>query len=335
MSPDAGVLRAALERALAAAPPDGLAGRVGVDSLERLSGGASARMWRVTLSDDAGDHEAVLRCPRAGEGGMAIGAAAEARVLRAAAAQGVPAPRVLGEVTGVAGVDDGYLMQRLEGEARPAPLLRDDAYRDARERLVPDAARALARVHAVPTGGLGLPVLGAAAQVELLEGLHRSFGLPVPVFEVALVWLKDHLPVDVEPRLVHGDFRLGNLLVDTHGLVAALDWELAHLGDPVEDLGWLGVRAWRFGGPGAALGLGSRDQLCAAYEAAGGGAVDPDRLRFWEVLGTLKWGVICQVQAARHTHEHPSLEHALIGRRTTETELDLLVLLEEVDRVGS
>ena len=323
MSARADDLQAGLEQALSGSR---------VASLERLSGGASARMWRVRMRDDAGEQDAVLRCPRAGEEGMAIGAAAEARVLRAAAAQGVPVPRVLAEVSGVAGIDDGYLMQRLDGEARPAALLRDDRYREARGRLVPDSARALARLHQAPTDGLGLPVLGAAAQVELLEELHRGFGLPVPVFELALVWLKDNLPVEVSPRLVHGDFRLGNLLVDGAGLVAVLDWELAHLGDPVEDLGWLCVRAWRFAGPGAALGLGSREELCAEYEAAGGGAVDPDRLRFWEVLGTLKWGVICQVQAARHSREHPSLEHALIGRRTTETELDLLVLLEEIAR---
>ena len=147
-------------------------------------------MWRVTLRDDAGEHEAVLRCPRAGEGGMAIGAAAEARVLRAAAAQGVPAPRVLGEVGGVAGTGRRLPDAAAGRRGAAGPLLRDDAYREAGDRLVPDAAQALARVHSVPTDGLGLPVLGAAAQVELLEGLHRGFGLPVPAFELALVWLK-------------------------------------------------------------------------------------------------------------------------------------------------
>jgi aminoglycoside phosphotransferase (APT) family kinase protein len=281
-------------------------------------------MWIVTLPDG----EAVLRCPRVESGGMAIGAEAEARVLRAAIAAGVPAPRVLAEVAGTGDLDAGYLMERLHGEALPGRLLRDEAYAGARATLVAEAAAALARIHAVQ-GDPGLPVLGAADQLDLLEGVHRSFGVPVPAFELALRWLRGHVPAVVEPALVHGDFRLGNLLVSRDGLVAVLDWELAHLGDPAEDLGWLCARPWRFGGPGEAAGLGSRADLLSAYSASGGDAVDPDRLHFWEVLASLKWGVICQVQAARHTRSSPSLEHAVIGRRVSESELDLLVLLEE------
>ena len=314
MSDDAAAVEAALESAL---------GRP-VDSVEPVGGGASARMWRVSL-DGA---EAVLRCPRVEPGGMAIGAAAEARALRAAVAAGVPAPAVLAEVSAGDGLDAGYLMERLAGEALPRRVLRDDRLAGARSRLVADAAAALARVHAVP-GDLGLPVLGAADQLDLLEGLHRSFGVPVPAFELALRWLRAHLPAPAGPALVHGDFRLGNLLVSEDGLVAVLDWELAHLGDPAEDLGWLCARPWRFGGPGQAAGLGSRADLLSAYSASGGDPVDPERLHFWEVLASLKWGVICQVQAARHTRSSPSLEHAVIGRRVTESELDLLVLLEE------
>jgi aminoglycoside phosphotransferase (APT) family kinase protein len=298
----------------------------GIEALSATpaGGGASARMWHVTLP--AG--EAVLRCPRAESGGMAIGAGAEARVLRAATAAGVPAPRVLAEVAGTGDLDAGYLMERLDGEALPGRLLRDEAYASARSTLVDEAAAALARIHAVQ-GDPGVPVLGAADQLDLLEGVHRSFGVPVPAFELALRWLRGHVPAAVEPALVHGDFRLGNLLVAPDGLVAVLDWELAHLGDPAEDLGWLCARPWRFGGPGEAAGLGSRDELLSAYASAGGSGVDPERLHFWEVLASLKWGVICQMQAARHTPEHPSLEHAAIGRRVTESELDLLVLLEE------
>jgi aminoglycoside phosphotransferase (APT) family kinase protein len=281
-------------------------------------------MWRVTMEDG----DAVLRCPRVEPGGMAIGAVAEARVLRAAVETGVPAPAVLAEVPAEGGLDAGYLMTLLDGEALPRRLLRDDDYRVARAVLVEQAAAALGRIHAVQ-GDLGLPVLGASDQLDLLEGIHRSFAVPVPAFELALRWVRAHLPPAVRPALVHGDFRLGNLLVGPDGLVAVLDWERAHLGDPAEDLGWLCARPWRFGGPGEAAGLGSRADLRAAYARAGGGEVTSERLHFWEVLASFKWGVICQVQAARHTREHPSLEHAAIGRRVTESELDLLVLLEE------
>ena len=117
-------------------------------------------------------------------------------------------------------------------------------------------------------------------------------------------------------------------MVGPDGLRAVLDWELAHLGDPIEDLGWFCVRAWRFGSTDPAGGFGSRDELLAAYEAAGGGAVDPAELHWWEVLGTLKWGVICVMQATAHlTGLSRSVELAAIGRRVCETEHDLLELL--------
>jgi aminoglycoside phosphotransferase (APT) family kinase protein len=291
-----------------------------VDAVTPAGGGASARMWSVVVDGS----EAILRCPRVESGGMAIGAEAEARVLRAVVDAGVPAPSVIASVEAGDRLDAGYLMQRLVGEGLPGRLLRDERFAHARSTLVAEAAAALARIHAVQ-GDLGLPTLAAPDQLVLLEGVHRSFGVPVPAFELALRWLRAHLPPAAPLALVHGDFRLGNLLVSPEGLVAVLDWELAHLGDPAEDLGWLCARPWRFGGPGEAAGLASREELLAAY----GGEVDLDRLHFWEVLASLKWGVICQVQAARLSPEHPSLEHAVIGRRVVESELDLLVLLEE------
>jgi hypothetical protein len=128
---------------------------------------------------------------------------------------------------------------------------------------------------------------------------------------------------------VHGDFRLGNWMVDTDGLAGVLDWELAHLGDPAEDLGWMCVRSWRFGAPQPVAGVGTREQLLADYAAAGGGAVDVDTLRWWEAVGTLRWGVICVQQAATHlSGAVRSVELAAIGRRVCEVELDLLHLLE-------
>ena len=135
----------------------------------------------------------------------------------------------------------------------------------------------------------------------------------------------------MSPTLVHGDFRMGNLIVEGSTLAAVLDWELAHAGDPREDLAWFCIRAWRFGAAKAldAGGLGSIDDLLAAYEAAGGMHVDRADLRWWLVLTTLRWGVICRYQAQRHlSGESPSVELATIGRRVCETEWDLLNLME-------
>jgi aminoglycoside phosphotransferase (APT) family kinase protein len=122
---------------------------------------------------------------------------------------------------------------------------------------------------------------------------------------------------------------MGNLLVGEAGLVAVLDWELVHGGDPAEDLGWLCARTWRFGHDEyAAAGLGSREQLLAAYREAGGVEIAPEELRFWETLANLRWGVL----TLRQLHEHlsgarPSLELAAIGRRTAEAEWDLLEMV--------
>jgi aminoglycoside phosphotransferase (APT) family kinase protein len=196
--------------------------------------------------------------------------------------------------------------------------------------LARQCGEALARIHAMPTADLP-PLRPGGVQAELQQqiDLHRGHGTTRPVFELAFQWLRAHAPPDVAPpALVHGDFRNGNLMVDERGLVAVLDWELAHLGDPMEDLGWLCVNAWRFGCNDLAVGgFGTRDDLFAGYRAAGG-AVDEDRVRYWEVLGTLKWGVVCEAMAhAWLSGRERDVEKAVIGRRASESEIDLLALL--------
>src|SRR5690242_4356590 len=163
--------------------------------------------------------------------------------------------------------------------------------------------------------------------MELLDG----FGEPHPAFELAIQWLLVRAPADARhPRLVHGDFRNGNFIVGADGIGAVLDWELAHFGDPAEDLGWLCVKSWRFGVTERVVGgFGEVDDLLAAYERAGGEPIDPERLRWWVVLGTLKWGVICIAQAFTHLNGlvH-SVELATLGRRVCEMEWDVLDLLQ-------
>ena len=153
-------------------------------------------------------------------------------------------------------------------------------------------------------------------------------GQPHPAFELGLRWLARTRPAPSVPSVVHGDFRNGNLIVGPEGIRAVIDWELAHLGDPLEDLGWLCVKAWRFGATPPVGGFGTVDQLVSAYEEAGGVAVDGAALRWWQVLGTLRWGIICIVQALTHTTGTVrSVELAAIGRRVCEVEWDLLELL--------
>jgi aminoglycoside phosphotransferase (APT) family kinase protein len=286
-----------------------------VSDVERMVGGASRETWALRLDG----RPLVLRCdppgaPRAGA------MAREAALIRAAGNAGVPVPEV------VASGDDFVVMERLCGETIPRRILRDEAFADARSKLTVQCAEALARLHRGVDAVADLPddddPLGS------LRDVLDSFGEPHPALELGFLRLARDRPRSTARTVVHGDFRLGNLMVDGDGLVGVLDWELAHVGEPAEDLGWLCVRSWRFGGSAPVAGVGTREELIGAYTAAGGAEVDIDTLGWWEAFGTLRWGVITVQQAAAHlSGAVRSVELAAIGRRTCEVELDLLDLL--------
>jgi aminoglycoside phosphotransferase (APT) family kinase protein len=238
----------------------------------------------------------------------------------------VPVAEVLADDDGGILGSPGMVVQRLDGETIARKLLRDDEYAAARERLGAQVGAALAQIHAIPAEAVA--GLRETDQLDQFRTVLDTLGEPHPAFELGFRWLEANRPPAAAARVVHGDFRVGNLLIDASGLRAVLDWELAHLGDPLEDLGWFCVRAWRFGSPLPAGGVATREALVAAYEAAGGAPVDRDALRWWEVLGTLKWGVICVMQAWGHlSGASRSVELATIGRRVCENEWDVLGLL--------
>jgi aminoglycoside phosphotransferase (APT) family kinase protein len=227
----------------------------------------------------------------------------------------------------------GFIMQRVEGETIARKILRDAQFADARRVLAHQLGHAAAGIHGLPPAQLpGLRTSTATDEIRELEREYRNFDWPRPVFELALRWLRGHDPGPPDHlTLVHGDFRHGNLIVGPDGLRAVLDWELAHLGDPMEDLGWVCVNSWRFGEIDKPVGgFGSREELFAGYEAAGG-RVDRQRVTFFELMGTLRWGVMCcgMMQRFRAGPDH-SMERAMIGRRASETEIDLLRLLAPV-----
>jgi aminoglycoside phosphotransferase (APT) family kinase protein len=290
---------------------------VSLSGLRRLSGGASRETW----SFDADGRPLILRRdpPGAPKAGMDV----EARLLRAAAAVGVPVPEV------VVAEPSFIVMQRLEGETIPRKILRDEEYASARPMLAAQCGSVLASLHRIPVEDFA--DLPDADQLEEFRVILDSMGQPHPAFELGFKWLSANRPSRRGTVVVHGDFRNGNLIVGPEGVRAVLDWELAHRGDPLEDLAWLCVKAWRFGVVDkAAGGFGSYDELVGAYEAAGGAGapVDRDALRWWEALGTLKWGIMCIAQAMMHVSGViPSVELAAIGRRVCENEWDLLDLL--------
>lgn len=328
--PDATVVAPAPPRngELAAALGRVLGGEV-VD-LARLSGGASRETWAFDLVAPGADgpRPLILQRRRSGDGPTGHPPRIEAALLRAAASWGVPVPGLVGQ-----GEDDGLgapwlVVQRIEGESIPRKLLRDERYADARARLPGQCGRAAAALHAIPVDDL--PKLDDQDQLQAFGSLVGVLDPPRPALELGRRRLEATRPAAGRTRrtLVHGDFRTGNLLVGPDGLRAVLDWELAHLGDPLEDLGWFCLRSWRFGSPHRAGGFGSVDELLAAYETEAGVRVDPEALRWWEAYGALKWAVICLLQAGVHlSGASRSVELASIGRRAYESEWDLLELL--------
>ena len=307
-----------------------------IESLTRLSGGASQETWRIQICYTS-NTSLILRlaplCATQRAAGSA-GLANEAALLTLAHRHGLPVPRVHHVCTPEDHLGDGYLMQDCPGETLGQRIARHADFTAARTHLAYDCGHALARIHALPHAlppAACPPLRTAFAREELAhyEAQHRAISTPRPVFEVALRWLREHMPsAPAAASLVHGDFRNGNLVVTPNGLSAILDWELAHFGDPMEDLGWISVNAWRFGQRNLPVGgFGTREQLFAGYTAAGG-TVDAERVRYWEVLGTLKWGIICEgMGAAFSSGAEPTIERAVIGRRASETEIDLLDLL--------
>jgi len=290
-----------------------------ITDLRRLSGGASRETWWF-LADG---RPTIVQRQRAGDQrDMMI----EADVVRAARAAGVPVPELLAAERQTDGAAF-MVLEAIEGETIARKILRDDDYATARENLVADMGRALARVHAIDPAPL--TKLVEIDQVAFYTDALDNLGQPHPVLELVRNWLIDHRPTAGRAAVVHGDFRLGNLIVGTTGLNAVIDWELAHIGDPMEDLGWLCVKAWRFGQGPPVAGVGQYDELVAAYEAAAEVTIDRAAMHWWEVLGTWKWAIMCILQANVHVSgASRSHELAAIGRRVCENEYDLLLSLE-------
>jgi aminoglycoside phosphotransferase (APT) family kinase protein len=313
-------------------------GATGVVGAAKLSGGASQETWSFDIVHPDGNIGAILRRSPPGYGAApsrAAGLDAEAALMQLAYEAGVPSPKVLHVLQPCDELGTGFIMERVEGETIARKILRDEPFAKARPILARQLGKIAAGIHGLPLSQVPeLRHMTAAKEIGELERDYRSFDWPRPVFELALRWLRDHDPgPSQEITLVHGDFRHGNLIIGPDGVRAVLDWELAHTGDPMEDLGWICVNSWRFGEIDKPVGgFGSREELFAGYEAAGR-RVDPDRVKFWEVMGTLRWGVMCcgMMQRFRSGPNH-SMERAMIGRRSSETEIDLLRLLAPRER---
>lgn len=298
---------------------------VGIDNLRVLTGGASRTTWAFDAVNGADRRPLILRTgpPDDIHAGMEL----EARVQAAAAAAGAPVPHVLIADNSVAALGNPFLIcEEIKGETIVRRIFRQ---LEDPERLLRQCAQALAAIHRADAAD---PDLTHEDPIEHSRQQLDDMGDTTATFEWTLRWLTAHRPASSPAVLVHGDFRMGNLIVEGSDLAAVLDWELVHVGERYEDLAWFCVRAWRFGAPAsrAAGGLGSIESFLRHYQEAGGATVDRAAFHWWLMLATLRWGVICRYQAERHlSGQTRSVELATIGRRVCENEWDLLELLED------
>ena len=296
------------------------------EGLERLSGGANMESWRFT----AGSEICVLRRAPSLEmmAGRPMDHAGEAALIRAARAAGVMAPEVLVELAPEDGIGSGYVMRAIPGSPDPNAFLAE-----ANPQLaIRDIARELVATHRTDCTGLPVPVMDTAEALGELRSRFITYGADRPILALALRWLEANIPPPIAPSLVHGDFRLGNLMFQHGRVTGVLDWELAHLGDWHEDLAFGCMTVWRFSRPDRpGYGLTTVEELARAYEEAGGAKFDPARFRFWTIYRTFWWALGCLQMGGfwRAGHDR-SVERVVVARRTAEQELDLLLLLEDL-----
>jgi len=303
-----------------------------MENLRQLSGGASMESWAFSC----GNRDMVLRRLPSGMADLdvdssvtAISLPAQADLIELAGRSGVTAPQVLAKLQPSDGIGSGFIMSKADGEALPHKILGNPNYAVAEAQLAKQCARELAAIHAMDTDQLPdeIQVVTAAQLLKQQEEFYRSLQVQIPIFDFAIGWLERHSPPPTKSCLVHADFRMGNLMIGGDGITAVLDWELAHLGDPMEDLAYICTPSWRFGNyEKEAGGFDKADNLISAYENETGSQVNRDHFNWWLTYNTLWWGIAClRMGNAYRDGSVPTLERTIIGRRVSEVEIDLLL----------
>lgn len=309
-----------------------------ITNLQRLSGGASMESWAFDfddkpivlrrLPDGIADNETDAATV------AAISLDAQADLIELARDANVTAPEVLTKLRPEDGIGQGFLMARVIGETLPHKILNSPKFENAVSRLTEQCASELSAIHAIDIATLPSEIQSVSATdlLALQEQAYRDLDVQIPTYDYAFHWLEQNIPQLEEPKLLHADFRMGNLMIDSEGISAVLDWELAHLGDPMEDLTYLCTPSWRFGHyEKEAGGFDSAQNLINAYEEASDTKIDKDRFQWWLIYNTLWWGVACLRMG--HSYRDGTvhvLERTIIGRRASEVEIDLLLQFEEM-----
>jgi aminoglycoside phosphotransferase (APT) family kinase protein len=312
-----------------------------ITGLSPLSGGSIQENWgldtRFSGGTLDGDQRLVLRAAAATGVPSSLDRLQEFAVLEAAFAAGVTVPEPLfAEANPAVFGKPFFVMRRASGTAAAHRITRDPALDPALPAVAGRLGQELARIHGIrpPRPDLGFlrpyETAGPTHQIDGFRAYLDAHPIPRPVLEWGIRWLETHLPAPVAPVLCHHDFRTGNYLLDGTRLTGILDWEFAGWGDPHEDIGWFCSKGWRFARlDREAGGIADRTPFCRGYENESGTVIDPLRVRFWEVLASVRWAVIALQQSDRHMlGGERSLDLALTGRRAAECELEILMLLD-------
>ena len=308
----------------------------GLVSVDRLSGGASQETYRLVVETSVGEKRLALRRTPGGEYAEITpqhpGLDVEALLMQSALAVGVPEPEVYYVLQREDELGDGFLMEWLDGEALGARIVRSPEFEAIRPKLAYECGKVLAQIHSIDLDATGLRSrlweIPPAEFVEQTWERYRLLNTPQPMIDYVARWLMENLPKKHETALVHNDFRNGNFMLSPDGIVAVLDWEVAHVGDPMRDLGWMCTNSWRFGSSDPVGGFGKYEDLFKGYEDESGKIVDPEHVKFWEVFGSFWWSVGC-LGMAEHYRSGPdkTVERPAIGRRTSECQVDCVNLL--------
>jgi len=303
---------------------------------QRLTGGANQETYRIDFIN--GDVSTCCALRRAA-GGLQdqtsdenIGLANEALLIQIAEKNDIPVPSVIAMLEEQDELGAGFLMPWLNGETHGARIVRQERFAELRKTLAFDCGVTLAKIHAIDVDKNQLndliPETTPESFIHATWSRYKNLNTPQPMLDYAAMWLLDNLPKTHRRCLVHNDFRNGNLMVDENGIVAVLDWEIAHIGDPYRDLGWLCTKSWCFGGSSSVGGFGEREDLFDGYESISGESVDADAVKFWEVFGSFWWGVGCLMMAEQYRNgPDPSVERPGIGRRSSECQMDCVDLI--------
>ncbi len=311
-----------------------------IHDLQRLTGGANKTTWSFD-ADVAGERAQFilqLASARANDADNPLAGVSphltadeDARLMIAAVKAAVPAPRVRAILQPDDGLGGGYVSERVAGETLATKILRDERFAGARATMAKQCGTILAAIHRIPVAEVPFlmrltPAEHIAAQRRIIE----YFGFHLPALELGLKWAEKNVPRNARHSVVHGDFRAGNFIVREDGIRCVLDWEIGQSGDPMQDLGWVCVKTWRFGGKKPVGGFGTREDLFEAYEKASGQSVDPAHVRFWEAYGSVRWGIGCLSMGLRGMEED-GIERCAIGRRIEEPLWDFFNLIEGRD----